>query len=157
LRLRVSHTATIAMLLKSVVILGLISAVTVQARYDIQFTKTAKDCVTEVGSDEDSIRNLVSDKGILNEGDKTLEKFTECCLRTFITDTNEITINDTFKAYWTNLFAIHLRGRRRLATLVVDKCLEECKTTKGVTKGKAAVKMYNCMMGNLNKIIEKTD
>lgn len=113
--------------------------------------------MTEVGTNEEEIRNLVNDKGILPEGDATLEKFSECCLGGYITDTNEITIDDNFRTYWTNLFTIRFEGRRRLATLVADNCLEHCKTTKGDTKGKAGVKMYNCMMGTLNEIVEKTD
>lgn len=92
---------------------------------------------------------IVTKTGKIDTGNELIMKFMGCCMRNFISDTNELKMNDDLKTYITQLFTNMLHGRKKLALLVAEDCLNHCKGLKGDNAGATAVKAMDCMVSRL--------
>ncbi|KAF2898664.1 hypothetical protein ILUMI_07513 [Ignelater luminosus] len=126
-------------------IFGLLAffAISIEAKYD--FSETAKNCLTEIKSDEDTVRGILEEDKLFPEDNELAVKFFECMYHTNINDDNEMIVDDKMKHRVTEILTDRLDGKEKLAALIADDCLEHCKDRKGDSKGKTAIKVVNCI------------
>ncbi|KAF2888890.1 hypothetical protein ILUMI_17283 [Ignelater luminosus] len=126
-------------------IFGLLSFLIIFTEARIEFTQTAKDCIAEIKTDEETIRSILEENPLFPEDNELVLKFVECKYRSHINDNNEIIADDSLKDYVTEILAKRLNGKTKLAALIANDCVEHCKDQKGDSKGKTGVKLVNCV------------
>lgn len=104
---------------------------------------------------EENVRENVPERSDISEDNVIAQNFLGCCFNDFLSDSNALILNEDLKNYIADAFAVRLDGRRKLAKLLADECLERCKDAKGDTKEQTAVKALNCLKTELREYMEK--
>lgn len=84
-----------------------------------------------------------------------MEAFLGCVLGFYISDNNELIVDDKLRHLVTNIFLSRLNGKQKLAALVADDCIKHCKDTKDDNQGKAAVKITICLKERFDNYINE--
>ncbi|KAF2887307.1 hypothetical protein ILUMI_18866 [Ignelater luminosus] len=128
-------------------IFGLLGFFAVATEAKVEYTQTAKDCLSEINTDEDAMRSILNEDKLFPEDNELAVKFFECIYRSNINDNNEIVVDDKLKDYITQIISRRLEGKTESASAasIANDCLEHCKDRKGDSKGQTAIKVMNCV------------
>lgn len=90
----------------------------------------------------------------IDENNELALKYFGCRLDAFITDSNELIVNEEYTSYVANVFAkqMHTTPESELVRRLAEECIQTCKHIKTDSKGKTAVQVTNCLMKTFKEL-----